>query len=78
MGYLNVYAGISLPNAASVGLHTAAGFTLIGVYPRVGFKFGAWHDVGWYSQVLVDPLPAIPAEPRPWRPDRSVAAAPPG
>ncbi|MCM3887617.1 GNAT family N-acetyltransferase [Frankia sp. R82] len=69
LGYLNVYAGITLPNAASVGLHTAVGFTPLGVYPRIGHKLGAWRDVGWYSLPLVTPLPAAPAEPRPWQPD---------
>jgi len=46
-GYANAYAGITLPNAASVGLHTAMGFSSIGVFSRTGYKFGLWHDVGW-------------------------------
>lgn len=46
-GYVNAYAGITLPNPASVGLHESLGFTGICVYPRVGFKFGKWHDVAW-------------------------------
>lgn len=45
-GYVNAYAGITLPNAASVGLHTTMGFEPVGVYKHVGFKCGAWHDVG--------------------------------
>ncbi|MBV8062243.1 MAG: N-acetyltransferase, partial [Nevskia sp.] len=44
-GYVNAYAGITLPNAASVGLHEALGFVPVGVYRAVGYKFGAWHDV---------------------------------
>jgi phosphinothricin acetyltransferase len=24
----------------------------VGVYPRVGFKLGAWHDVGWWQLPL--------------------------
>ena len=46
-GYFNAYAGITLPNPASVGLHESMGFTTVGVYSRVGFKFGNWHDVVW-------------------------------
>lgn len=61
-GFVNAFAGITLPNAASVGLHEAMGFTLIGVYRRVGHKLGAWHDVGWWQLALQEP-PATPAEP---------------
>jgi phosphinothricin acetyltransferase len=50
--YVNVYAGITLPNPASVALHEAMGFTPIGVYRRVGYKQGAWYDVGWWSRAL--------------------------
>lgn len=49
-GYRQAFAGITLPNAASVGLHTALGFKLVGEYCDVGFKFDAWHDVGWYQR----------------------------
>ena len=49
LGYHRVYGGITLPNAASVGLHEACGFKLIGTYPEVGFKFGKWHGVGWWG-----------------------------
>ena len=43
--FVNAYAGIALPNPASVALHEAIGMRRIGIYERVGFKFGAWHDV---------------------------------
>lgn len=56
-GYFNAYAGITLPNAASVGLHEALGFTPVGVYRGVGFKCGAWHDVGWWHRRLRDLVP---------------------
>jgi L-amino acid N-acyltransferase YncA len=58
-GYVNAYAGIALPNEASVGLHEACGFQYVGVFPRVGFKFGKWHDVGWWHRRLTD-APATP------------------
>jgi L-amino acid N-acyltransferase YncA len=62
-GYVNAYAGITLPNEKSVGLHEALGFRLVGVYRNVGFKFGAWRDVGWWHLPL-QPLPASPAPPK--------------
>lgn len=67
-GFRNAYAGITLPNAASVGFHEALGFTPVGVYRRVGFKLGAWHDTGWFERTLAAhivpppepiPLPAL-------------------
>jgi L-amino acid N-acyltransferase YncA len=51
-GYVNAYAGATLPNPASVGLHEAMGFQLVGVYQQVGFKYGAWHDVAWFQRPL--------------------------
>ena len=64
-GIVNVYAGITLPNPKSVGLHEALGFRPVGVYERVGFKLGDWHDVGWW-QLALQPSPLMPAEPRRW------------
>jgi len=61
-GYHRVYGGITLPNAASVGLHEAHGFRPIGVYPQVGYKFGAWRDVGWWGLDLA-PASHEPVEP---------------
>ena len=52
LGYYNVYAGITLPNAPSVALHEVLGFTAVGVYRSVGYKMGAWHDVGWWHLAL--------------------------
>jgi phosphinothricin acetyltransferase len=51
-GFYNLYAGITLPNDGSVGLHEALGFQPVGVYRSVGFKFDAWHDVGWWHLPL--------------------------
>jgi L-amino acid N-acyltransferase YncA len=63
LGYRNAYAGVTLPNPASVGLHTSFGFTPVGVYEQVGFKYGKWHDVGWY-QKLLQPRTDNPPVPR--------------
>jgi phosphinothricin acetyltransferase len=51
-GFYNAIAGITLPNAGSVGIHTAMGFEPVGVYRAVGYKLGAWHDVGWWQLML--------------------------
>lgn len=63
LGYCQATAGITLPNPASVGLHTAFGFAPVGVYRRIGYKMGGWHDVGWY-QAEIQPVSDNPAEPR--------------
>jgi phosphinothricin acetyltransferase len=47
-GFRSAFAGIALPNAASIGLHEAIGFRPLGIYKEAGFKCGRWHDVGWW------------------------------
>jgi phosphinothricin acetyltransferase len=64
-GFVAVHAGITLPNAASVALHESFGFEPVGVYQKVGWKLGAWHDVGWWQRPLAPRL-APPREPRVW------------
>jgi L-amino acid N-acyltransferase YncA len=66
LGYYRAFAGIALPNDGSVALHESVGFSRIGVYEKVGFKFGAWRDVGWWQKELQAPVkepqpPRIPA-----------------
>jgi L-amino acid N-acyltransferase YncA len=46
------FAGIALPNDASIALHEVCGFTPIGVYRDVGWKMGGWRDVGWWQRLL--------------------------
>jgi L-amino acid N-acyltransferase YncA len=61
-GYRSVFAGIALPNPASVALHLAVGFREVGVFHRAGYKHGAWRDVLWCELSLAaDDAP--PAEP---------------
>lgn len=62
MGYQLAVAGTTLPNEASVALHRALGFEPVGVYRAVGYKFGTWHDVAWFSLRLGD-QPVPPPEP---------------
>jgi GNAT superfamily N-acetyltransferase len=61
---MTLLAGITPPNDASERLHAAAGFRRCGTYHRAGFKFGEWHDVGyWELHLLPQHLP--PAVTRP-------------
>jgi L-amino acid N-acyltransferase YncA len=64
-GFRMACAGITLPNEASVGLHRSLGFELVGVNREIGWKHGAWRDVGWY-QLELSPAPVgPPPEPQP-------------
>jgi phosphinothricin acetyltransferase len=65
LGYVSAFAGATLPNEASRGLHEGLGFRPVGVFRRVGFKNKMWHDVGWWQLALVA-SPDVPAEPREW------------
>lgn len=56
-GFCNAYAGVTLPNAASVGFHRSLGFEPIGTFVAVGRKFGKWHDVAWFHRRLRDSPP---------------------
>jgi phosphinothricin acetyltransferase len=64
LGYRNAYAGITLPNSASVGFHEAHGFRSVGVFHDVGYKLGRWHDVGWWERPLGNRI-EHPDPPRP-------------
>jgi len=46
------YAGITLPNDASVQLHQNFGFIQIARYNEVGFKFNKYWDVAWFEKSL--------------------------
>ena len=51
-GFHIAYAGITLPNDASVAFHRAMGFVPVGTYRDIGYKFGKWHDVEWLVRRL--------------------------
>ena len=51
-GYRRAIAGIALPNEASVALHERMGFTPVGVFREVGFKFDRWWSVGFWERAL--------------------------
>jgi len=47
LGIVTLYGAVTLPNPQSVALHARFGFRPLCTYDRVGFKMGAWRDVGW-------------------------------
>ncbi len=51
-GYRTLVASITLPNPASVALHEAMGMHRAGLFPQMGYKFGHWHDVGYWVRTL--------------------------
>ena len=64
-GIYNILAGITLPNPPSVALHEAMGLKPLGLYEAIGYKCGAWHDVGWWQYGL-RPHEGPPNEPIPF------------
>ncbi len=65
-GFTQAIAAITLPNDPSVRLHERLGFERAGTYRQVGWKFGAWHDVGlWQRALAIAGNP--PVEPQPAR-----------
>ena len=62
-GFVNVIAGITQPNSASVCLHEALGFTPVGIFHDVGFKLGQWWDVGYWELQLQKPQQPVALHP---------------
>ena len=46
------YAGVTLPNPASVALHERLGFVPLGYYREVGRKFDRYWTVQWFERAL--------------------------
>jgi L-amino acid N-acyltransferase YncA len=69
-GLYRAYAGILIPNPASQSFHESMGFEFVGVYKKVGYKLGAWLDVGWWV-LEIQPAKDAPADPKPPTPDPS-------
>ena len=55
LGNVHAFAGVALPNPASVALHDAVGFRHLGTFEKVGFKLGQWRDVAWFQRPLQTP-----------------------
>ncbi len=47
--FINVYAGITLPNHKSVAFHDKSGFKKFVEYDSIGYKLGKWHTVSWWQ-----------------------------
>ena len=65
-GFVNAFAGTTLPNARSIALFESFGFKKVAHQEKVGFKRGAWHDVVWMELQLRErsvPPPALPPRP---------------
>lgn len=62
--YRSVVAVLGLPNEASVRFHERHGFVRVGLLADAGFKFGRWHDVGFWQRTLSAaggrPAPTLP------------------
>ena len=60
-GFYSIYAGVGLPNEQSVGFHKALGFKEVGIFKKVGYKMGNWHDTQWFQMALqtlqIEPMP---------------------
>jgi len=54
-GFHAVMARIVGTHEASIGLHRACGFELVGIEREVGRKFGRWLDVALMQRLLVSP-----------------------
>ncbi len=52
LGFVTAVAAITLPNDQSVDFHRTLGFTDVGRFPKVGFKFETWYDTFWLSREL--------------------------
>ena len=60
-GYIQAYAGMTLPNLASKGFHENLGYVQFATYKNAGFKLGEWRDTAWWSLALTE-LPEVPGE----------------
>lgn len=59
MGFLSIYAGVAAPREddpfvpdTSFKFHKAMGFKLVGIYEKVGYKLGTWHDLAFFEKPL--------------------------
>ena len=49
------YAGVALPNPASIALHERFGFKRVAHFTEQGRKFGRYWDVAWYEKPMGTP-----------------------
>ncbi len=63
-GFVNVFAGVVIPNIKSEEFHKASGFEEIGIFKQVGYKLGSWHDSKWFQMHFAG-RPENPPSPKP-------------
>ena len=56
------YAGIALPNPASIALHERFGFKRAAHFTEQGRKFGRYWDVAWYEKPIGEETRELTAE----------------
>jgi len=54
-GFLRFLACIALPNDRSISLHQKRGYKQVAHFPKIGYKFGKWHDIVWMQKSLTPP-----------------------
>jgi L-amino acid N-acyltransferase len=59
MGKHVMIAGIDADNTVSIGLHRSLGFTAVGHFHEVGFKFGRWLDLIFMQCILPPTLASV-------------------
>ncbi len=52
-GFKNFLACITLPNPESIAFHEKNDYKQVAHFRKVGYKFGAWHDIVWYQKSKV-------------------------
>ncbi len=50
--YHRAFAGTTASNESSIAFHRSVGFTPVGVFHEIGYKFGRWHDTSWWERDL--------------------------
>lgn len=50
---VNMLACITFPNPKSIDFHSKFGFTTVGHFPKVGFKFNEWRDIVWMMKEIM-------------------------
>ncbi len=51
-GFRTAVAGMTLPKAASVGLHPAISFRTVGTYRAIGCRNATWRDIAWTQRAI--------------------------
>lgn len=52
MGYKFMYGVITDDNEPSIAFHKALGFSEVGHFTEIGYKFGSWKGIVWYRKQI--------------------------